>query len=258
MMMLGFAFSLEADGASGYYNCEIARSIEADYITLHKQGVNPWIGIQWEVYDALKSESIIREATPKEQISCPPEFEPCDIRDVADADLLRLLKWLSSHYSYMKEINRNAEELAAGFNLLLEEEDFSQYFQNLELPTLQRRGHRKIWTEERAVPAYKHLGIMQRRRVNRLIIEGLCPNARGRTIDEIRVYAHPLHMNACFSDIQSITRGRFEVKSLKDCCTQRWSGPLWTQETAQNWCRDQEAWDLYQMDMHLYYTGKEP
>lgn len=47
-LVLGFAYSLTSEGAPGLYNRILAQTIITDWA-----GRNPWIGVQWEVRDAM-------------------------------------------------------------------------------------------------------------------------------------------------------------------------------------------------------------
>jgi hypothetical protein len=47
-LVLGFAYSLEPDGAPGLYNQILAQTIISDWA-----GEDPWIGVQWEIRDAM-------------------------------------------------------------------------------------------------------------------------------------------------------------------------------------------------------------
>lgn len=47
-LVLGFAYSLTPEGAPGLYNRILAQTIITDWV-----GKNPWIGVQWEISDAM-------------------------------------------------------------------------------------------------------------------------------------------------------------------------------------------------------------
>jgi hypothetical protein len=47
-LVLGFAYSLTPEGAPGLYNRILAQTIITDWV-----GRNPWIGVQWEIRDAM-------------------------------------------------------------------------------------------------------------------------------------------------------------------------------------------------------------
>jgi hypothetical protein len=53
LLLLGFAYSMRDDGSPGSYNEELARILDRDVAQLTANGIHVWIGIQWEVYDAL-------------------------------------------------------------------------------------------------------------------------------------------------------------------------------------------------------------
>jgi len=47
-LVLGFAYSLTAEGGPGLYNRILAQTIMTDWA-----GRDPWIGVQWEIRDAM-------------------------------------------------------------------------------------------------------------------------------------------------------------------------------------------------------------
>jgi hypothetical protein len=274
-LMIGLSYSLDADGSPGYYNKVIAGLMEADYRALAEERPNSalWLGMQWEIWDALDGRDV-QKVVPLTQVASPPRFSEADIRNTGAKDLNRLLTWLESpatvHADMVKVLNG-----------VLDDGNFATHFQELQLPVLQRGGHRLIWVEERLVPRKFPLTRFQTWRVNRLIVERLSPNGinvgqylgaravfkmlfeqvatKGDVIQEVWLYAHPEHFPACRDDATFVANElSIRLGKIVDRTTDQWNGRLWDAQTAQSWCRSIELWRAYQTDMRLYYTGTEP
>jgi hypothetical protein len=273
--MIGLSYSLEADGSPGYYNNAIARLMNADHAALTRKHPNgaPWVGMQWEIWDALDDHDF-QDKVPLTQVASPPRFSEADIRNPDAKDLRRLLTWLNSPAT-------GPADIAGALNDVLDDGNFASHFRDLQLPVLQRGGHRLIWTEERRVPGQFPLRRLQAWRVNRLIVERLSPNgihagqylgARavfkmlfeqvakpGDLIGETWIYAHPAHFPACSRDAMFVASELSVcLEKVVDCTTNRWQGDLWDPQTAQSWCRGPEPWRSYQEDMRLFHTGANP
>lgn len=57
-LLVGFAYSLMPDGSPGSYNQKIAKSMKEDMVMVNRkpEGEGPWVGMQWEIFDALEEE----------------------------------------------------------------------------------------------------------------------------------------------------------------------------------------------------------
>jgi hypothetical protein len=274
-LMIGLSYSLGPDGSPGYYNKVIAGLMEADYAVLaanHPDSA-PWLGMQWEIWDALEGRDL-QKAVPLEQVALPPRFAEADIRNPGAKDLIRLLTSLNAQKTPLSET-------VAALNGVLEDRNFAKRFRGLQLPALQRTGHRFVWAEERRIPDEFPLKRLQTWRVNRLIVERLCPAginpgqylgaravfkmllgqvaAVGDTVEEVWLYAHPEHFPACRDDVAFVAKElSIGLGKVVDRTTDQWNGGLWDEQTAQHWCRSFRQWRLYQADMRAYYEGTEP
>ena len=278
--MIGLSNSLSPDGSPGHYNDVIAGMMKDDFARLVGPNLNPVketipvLGMQWEIWDALEKDDL-QSKIPLTCVASPPTFLEADILDPKTKTLRRLLAALDSTAATLPEI---VEVL----NRILDDGNFAASFRHLEIPALQRVGHRSVWREERRVPAKFPLRTLQRRRVNRLIVERLCPGAirPGQYLgaggvfrmlfnemfsksddppSEIWLYAHPEHMPACKRDAKRVA-GEMKIllPRMIDRTSADWPGELWDPETAQSWCRNADAWQRYQGDMNLFYDGDQP
>jgi hypothetical protein len=291
LLLLGFSYSLTPDGSAGSYNERIALSIRADLHKAHKAGTLPWTGIQWEIYDAIgkhdewdsfKAAKLI----PKSHVAAPPKFEASEIKDSAGfANLLKSgsTKAARQLHDQLEKLGGNlddptldATELASYLNRLLDDRNsFRHYEGNLELHDLHRIQLGAIGTEKRTLPqsgAYPNgLREFQARRVNRLIVESICPDDSilkrgeylstkgvldlllpqveqdGFEVKYILVYGHPQHSPRCrCQTIRSLeargwTLPEFNVYDVHE--GQDWP---WDSTTAQVWCRSLKNWQDYE------------
>ena len=247
--MIGFSYSLAPDGSPGSYNERIAKSIRAHLRKAPEEAL-PWVGIQWEIYDAIvehdKSDRFkAAPLIPESHIAAPPTFKRDDIKDFdAFVDLLRsgptkaartLCKQLQMRGCNLASSTLNVDELTSFLNKLLDDRDMFRHYQGtLELHDLHRIQLGAIGTEKRTLPqpdAYPEgLRKFQARRINRLIIEAVCPDDSilrrgrylstqgvldlllpqvkqdGREIQYVFVYAHPQHSPRCRKQTLSLRR----------------------------------------------------
>lgn len=77
---VGFAYSLNEDGSFGGYNEDIAKCMLDSW---HEEKGKPiWVGIQWEIYDALMSlnPKFVSWHVPVEHVAAPPLFREEDLK----------------------------------------------------------------------------------------------------------------------------------------------------------------------------------
>src|SRR5215210_5820230 len=80
-LVLGFAFSLTPEGLPGSYNDRIAEQLK-EIISIarnHETSSRSWIGMQWEIFDAIEStwggqEKELLDLVPLSHIGAPPLF----------------------------------------------------------------------------------------------------------------------------------------------------------------------------------------
>ena len=235
-LMIGFSFSMETDGSFGKYNDWIAHKMLTD-IQAGKEP--PWVAIQWEIYDALESAAPdVAARIPLSHVSAPPPFTMKDVGAPAE-----LKKWLVADYdgtwpggalhkalkrasdSLFRPRNDGDEEvrgwLVAALNGFLGDDECWRQCAGVQLRGLVRTVGGRLWMEERVIPRPdSKLGRFQRRRVNRLLVDALCPPglvspmsyvstqtvlddllglawAEGQRLDRVRVYGDPVHVDRC-------------------------------------------------------------
>jgi hypothetical protein len=214
-LMIGFSFSLWPDSSPGRCNEWIARSMRADLarVSVHSQ---PWVGVQWEIYDALADLNTFSFAAaqfvPERAIAGPACFYRSDIRD--GAGLIALLRDEGfpavRRLAESLKITREAQtppdpaQLCTALNHLLDDPRLFEAFDGLvELADLDRRIDRPelsfLGTEKRRLPTRgfypQGLRKFQARRVNRLLIEAIVPErilARGEYLNAGQVARHVL------------------------------------------------------------------
>jgi len=203
-LMIGFSFSLAPDGAPGTYNEKIAQGIREELKKANHQN-GPWVGVQWEIYDAI--EELDQESNdnfkaidfiPETHVVAPPLFQAEDFKNVeAIINLIRRgathvlrtlrgkLEELLEQVGYASFDDAlpllDARKLALFLNRLLEERKFFEDFVgDVELHDLHRSGLGSLGVEKRVMPnpnSYQEgLRRFQARRVNRLIIEAIIPD----------------------------------------------------------------------------------
>ena len=329
-LVLGFAYSLTPEGAPGLYNQILAMTIID-----HWSGRDAWIGVQWEISDAmddpqslrtlrshltLKPSSIAARTNllPPSQTSGLPEihtvppFNPIAGEDVVEwrafrkwllnalephgdpavAVLARMVARIAGQAGYTNRDDRDVlqaalygpEQVALYLNRLIQtEKDFHKDFwvgkeAILELHDRQRHEFGPVGFEKRQLPARDEtLGQYQNQRVNRLIIEAICPersilcepgylSTRGvlqhlfsQMPDKVRgsgtpvyIYGSPVHSARCrrqfiefawsvgWSVRPDQVRMIYCADHMADC------GWMWDERTAQVWCRSEIAWDAYE------------
>jgi len=199
-LLIGFSFSLNKDGSPGSYNQKITSKIIEDIncIKCGNKG-NPWIGIQWEIYDAL---NILKDNSdfdmslfPSSHVAPPPSFKTDEIKldklkgllsmsdedDNSDLNILR-----ENIEKIMKEVDENSSiknltnhNVASYFNrLLTEKKFFKDFYGKVVLKHLYRPERGPLAVEYRMMPDISEynngLRTYQTKRVNRLIIEAIC------------------------------------------------------------------------------------
>jgi len=255
------------------------------------QALLPWTGIQWEIYDAIvehdESDSFkAAQLIPKSHIAAPPNFEPAEIKNLsAFVDLLKsgptkaareLYDQLETQGCNLSSPMLDATKLALDLNRLLDDQSsFRRYHSTVELYDFHRIQLGAIGTEKRTLPeinAYpKGLRELQAKRINRLIIESVCPDGSvlkrgeylstqgvlnlllsqvkqdGREIQYVFVYGHPQHSPRCRNQtIQSLkTHGWALPESYVYDVHEGQDWP-WDLTTAQVWCRSLENWQDYE------------
>ncbi len=87
-LVLGFAYSLTPEGLPGAYNEQIAKQIKAVILSAvgQEKEDRPWIGMQWEIFDAIESEwdkenIKLLKIVPLSHVGGPPLFSADDISD---------------------------------------------------------------------------------------------------------------------------------------------------------------------------------
>lgn len=213
-LVLGFAFSMTPEGLPGTYNEHLAnqlRSVLRD-AAQRPASERPWIGMQWEIFDALEatwnsSQGDLLELVPLMHVAAPPVFVDDDIvnaplivehlRDARD-DLQAIQlgnkpcapstvagRALAARIDRSLPPNTSRMAIAACFNSLLPDGCFHCHFYNsagrplVELHDLYRSKSGSVGVENRVLPSAEACLLrFQRLRVNRLIIEAIFPNER--------------------------------------------------------------------------------
>lgn len=202
-LLIGFAYSLTPDGSPGSYNRALAESIKND---IDSGMDDAWVGMQWEIYDALEElcaervESVPANVVSLSLVATPPPFSSSEIEDPNEFiafinrsqtapiaalghKLLNVVR--SVGHSDLQNIRAPNNEvlkemLAAYLNAMLHDSFFYQSFaKDVDLQPLVRQAEDCEWREERVMPTgdeYPNgLRRFQRQRVNRLIIEEIIP-----------------------------------------------------------------------------------
>jgi len=214
-LMIGFSFSVWPDSSPGRCNEWIAKSMRADLAQV-VPGSQPWVGVQWEVYDALADLNTFRlvaaQFVPEHAIAGPACFYRADIRD--DRGLLELLR--DGRFPAVRRLAEalkialdtqpapDSGHLCAALNGIVDDRWLFEAFDRLvELADLDRRLESPelsfLGTEKRRLPTKglypQGLRRFQARRVNRLLIEAIVPEqilARGEYLDTGQVARHVL------------------------------------------------------------------
>ena len=263
-----------------------------DFHKAYKAGSTlPWAGMQWEIYDAMvkhdewdsfKAAPLI----PKSHVAAPAKFEPDEIRNpAAFVDLLKsgATKAARELHDQLKTLGcdlfdptLDAARLTSYLNGLLEDRSsFRRYDGTLEFHDLHRIQLGAIGTEKRTLPqsgAYPNgLREFQAKRVNRLIVESICPDDSilkrgeylstqgvlnlllpkvkqdGREIKCVFVYGHPQHSPRCRNQtIQSLKAHGWTLLESGVYGIHEGQDWPWDSTTAQVWCRSLENWQDYE------------
>lgn len=88
-IVLGFAYSLTPEGFPGDYNEKLAAQLNGviSHSATQAPDDRPWIGMQWEIFDAIESKwdnsiADLREIVPLSHIGGPPLFEKEHVANV--------------------------------------------------------------------------------------------------------------------------------------------------------------------------------
>lgn len=288
-LLLGFSYSMTPDGSPGSYNEIIARSIRAALRKAATHGTFPWTGMQWEIFDAIVDHDQtdtfkVAPHIPESRVAPPPRIKADEItfaefRDFLLAGATKACRELRNKLENLGCPNLaaaalDADNLARYLNELLNDRnDFREYDGTLELHDLHRAHLGSVGTEKRTLPqgaAYPNgLRRFQALRVNRLIIEAICPNrdtlkggkylsAKGVLdlllpqatqdcveIEHIFVYGHPHHSPRCKCQTEENLSGRGLAASAVYDIHQGQDWP-WDPSTAQVWCRSLDNWTDYE------------
>jgi hypothetical protein len=281
-----FAYSMAPDSSPGY-NLQPAARRQADFWKL-PDGVKTLDGVQWEGADADGLNKNARYLCPTAHVICPPRFTASDIpspekfleylsRDSRGAILMNSLRQQSEMlgHSEWREPLLDSHRLAAHLNGLARDREW--YVRFNELPGFQLTDlHRgELGTEHRVMPKGPGpLGRFQAQRVNRLIIESVCPDetllkrfvyittnngldhllaaarSEQREIEHVILYTHPAHYpRARWQFLERAWGAGWDISA-----TEVYEGapndgswdPLWWPQAAQSWCRSYEAWLAYE------------
>ena len=214
-LMIGFSFSVWPDSSPGRCNDWIARSMRADLAQVGPHS-RPWVGVQWEIYDALADLNTLSLAAaqfvPEHAIAGPACFYRADIRD--GRGLMELLR--DGRFPAVRRLAESLKigpdpqtppdsaQLCAALNDIIDDRWLFDAFDGLvELADLDRRIDRPelsfLGTEKRKLPTkglYPNgLRKFQARRVNRQLIEAIVPErilARNECLDTGQVARHVL------------------------------------------------------------------
>ena len=88
-VVLGSSYSLTPDGLPGTYNRLLAEQIKSVLVASrqHKLADRPWVGVQWEIFDALEHKwgeqnLELCAVLPLPHVGAPPLYTPDDIGDL--------------------------------------------------------------------------------------------------------------------------------------------------------------------------------
>jgi hypothetical protein len=154
-LLIGFSFSLWPDSSPGRCNEWIARSMRSD-LARCSPGVQPWVGVQWEIFDALEDLNtfsfVAARFVPEHAVAGPACFYRSDIRDGAGlVELLREGKFpavrkLADSLKIALEASQTSPDttqLCAALNHIIDDRWLFEAFDGLvELTDLDRRVER--------------------------------------------------------------------------------------------------------------------
>lgn len=270
-LIIGFSFSLHADGSPGLYNKVLAQYLLAQDVRAQIQA-GACLHLQWEIAEAMYMEDPIafKVLEPHLQVTQPSLYGDGDVQfsdlgflDEGSSDQIALQQ------CYESAPGMNA--LARMNHLLLDAQLFKR-FPGLALHDLTRPGLGDLFTEHRALPKpekyLEGLGVFQRIRVNRLILSAVVNDpaklaplpyistkdvidraldlVQGRGATRIFVLAHPLHVGRCKRQLEAeLTARRIadEFESV-ECADVKLTS--WDKNSAQVWCRTEQNWQAYE------------
>lgn len=204
---VGFAFSMNKDSSPGDYNRDIAKCMLDSWDSEKGPGEDSdkdkpiWIGVQWELYDALEERRLgfARANIPEEHVAGPPLFRKEDLAGERVALLRHLLRdtELPEPQRTVMELLRTEisnilsrmpphdgkerqilfpDQLAALLNRVVLEGKFLKNVIDAALNPKPKLDETKFagWKEERTLPEPgNEMGRFQSRRLSRIIIDWL-------------------------------------------------------------------------------------
>jgi len=219
-LLIGFSYTLWADGSPGLCNRQIAREIK-ESLRLCLPDVKPCLAVQWEIFDALEemNDDIFKVSEFSPIVAEPPRFEPAEIKDAtAFVDALnkgsppavRILRQeLEAAPGWMlTQKAPDSDNMANMLNFILDDRRFYEPFERpLDLYDLDRSAQRPelglLGLEKRKIPKARDypngLRRFQAQRINRLIVEAIVPDrilTRGIYLNVKQVVQHVLRQTA--------------------------------------------------------------
>jgi hypothetical protein len=282
-LLVGYSFGISPHSAPGALNKRIAERLAQD---LSSAGNNRFVGVQWEVADAL----VLQGIDPNRSCDCivPPAVPPffCEddipnlnqLREVVrhQPALTHILETISLHSGWEDPLafpNRAVSYL----NRLLHDRSLFRQFQSLRLPPLKKTKSGREWRETRAIPPTTgpDMEMYQAQRINRLILESILflPKANyiatyhvaetvltevcrcGLTIARVRVYGHPAHVERCrIQTVESawkigIRLNPSEVDVIPCGDPQMAAPENWDPDNAQEWVQSWDNWQQHEGSM---------
>lgn len=240
IIVIGFSFGIRPDGSPGACNEEIAKRMSETLLACHdRASARPWVGMQWEIFDALDQANllhrIIKELVSVQHVAPPPSFELADFAH-PDSIARPLVKPSTPAERTLSRMIHHADvtppepaRLMDAFNRLLSDRALYERFEDrLDLRDLHRPEKGLIGLEKRQMPNSKSypagLRLFQARRINRLILETLFGEdvlrrgkylntlgvarhcfrelrAESREIERVFIFAHPEHVDWCWKNV---------------------------------------------------------
>ncbi len=263
------------DGAPGSYNERLAEQLQTQLQSY--QGHFPYVGVQWEIADALaEADPALFQSLQSSQtliVVEPPKFAAEDINETKFKDWLAKASSDSSRSLQRWLATANGKSITEKLNNLLDEPNFYADFEQLEVTNLERPKLGELFSEHRDMPRSHSypLGLrcFQRKRINRLIIEGLVADTdiiqRGRylsttgvidyvadhlakhaptQLQTVDIIAHPLHAPRCIDQTkQAMLARQYGANVYAQELDQ---DVPWDETTAQLWCRSLSNWNEYE------------
>jgi hypothetical protein len=276
-IIIAFSFSLMPDGGPGSYNVALAEQLVA-VLESRKAALAdiPVVALQWEIADALSelNPKLTEQLTKLERLIIvkPPNF----LKEGVDLDLFE--KWLKTPDANYKKTLEHCLEMAVGetmlekLNSLLDDAEFYEKFEGLQLASLVRPKLGSLFTEARILPHSKYypngLREHQRIRINRLIVEAIVEDEkivrRGQYLstsgvlesvldycqasdyvfESVNIIAHPLHRPRCMEQLAQISKAKSLSVLMQEVVMSNFLP--WDASGAQVWCQSQTNWQAYE------------